>query len=225
MLALKRHAFLALYFIVPTALVVGCVVKDDVDTETPINSSSNNSSSITTGTGGSGGTGTGGSGGASSCVDDVADTVIDAARCDELAISPAQGATQCINEPDQEGPGYRICNWQFQYFNEGAIEFVYNCLDQIGVQNACDVEPADACIASLYDSLCANDNITQRCTAMGTDCSANGDETFDVDLCSLQLAPFSDAGVDLLITCINGADPNLNCLQAYETCRDTALVY
>jgi hypothetical protein len=225
MLAPNRHTFFALCFIVPTALFAGCVVKD-VDTDKQVDTTSNNSSANTSGSGGSGGTGQGGSGGASGCVDEVADNVITAAQCDDLAISPAQGATQCVNEPMQQGPGYRMCNWQFQYLHEGAIEYVYDCLDLVGVQNACDLEPAQTCIDDLYANLCGiPDRITQLCTDMATSCGANGDDSLDVELCSNQLAPFSDDGVILLGTCIDMADPMLTCGEAYDQCVVQALTF
>ena len=216
MLARHRSAFLALCFLVPAALA-GCTVKD-TETETPINTTADATSSSSGGQGGNGGDGgtgggtggTGGTGGGTTECVDAQGTGQTAGACDEMNIAPAQGATQCGAEG---GPGYRTCGRGFVIFNPGQAEYLYSCLSTIGVQNACDVPPVQDCITKMYETACASTEIPAACESMSMQCGG-----LDVATCTTDLNPFSAAGLQEIVDCINNSDPNLTCQEAYDAC-------
>ncbi len=237
MLALNRLASLALHFVIPAALLTGCVVKKVDSDDDHHNSSTNTSGSGTTGSGGSGGSGGGGQGGSGggqggsgggetcspsypSCVGQTAQCAYDTDSCTRLNIAPEQGATQCVSEPMQQPLGYRLCNQAFTQFNPGAAEYLYTCLETIGVQYACDVEPVQTCINEVWTDACVSDTITQFCTDVLLPCG------IEQAACGEDLKVFSDSGLDALVTCINDeADPQLSCPEAYDFCYTKAMTF
>ncbi|HSN99778.1 MAG TPA: hypothetical protein VLS89_15890 [Candidatus Nanopelagicales bacterium] len=228
MLAKTRFSLLVLPVVASMTLFAGCVV-EQVDTDNPVNTSSNGTgTTTTTGQGGSGGEGgaggSGGAGGGTACVDDVAtDPQLAVAACDELNIAPAQGATQCVNEPMSEPFGYRLCQWGFTNLNEGAAEYMHGCLAQIGVQDACesgDESPPQVCFNELYAESCTIERVGELCDALGTGCDPNGvdPEVINQAGCRAALNPFSDAAFSTLADCINAQPVDATCQDAYDTC-------
>ena len=230
MLALNRLPFVALHFIIPAALVTGCVITDKVDTDHDHDNSSGNTSGPTSGSGGSGGSGgQGGSGGGEeicaptypTCVGETAQCSFNTESCTKLNIAPEMGATQCDNEPMGQPPGYRVCNKAFSQFHAGAAEHLYTCLYEIGVQNACDTDPVQTCMNEMFDEACApSAAITEACTDLASQCPG-----VEATTCADDMKIFSIEGFGDLVTCINESDPNLTCQEAFEGCYEQAFTF
>jgi hypothetical protein len=220
---LTRHSYasLALYLVLPAALVGGCVVASEPsDTDTDIDQTSTSASSGTSGSGGSGGsTGQGGYGGQGVCVgaDGTGQTV---AACDTLNISPTQGASrQCGVGLNEDPFGYVFCKRAFTLFTPGQTEDLVACLATIGVQSACDAQPVQDCVDQMYAHACTYTAISETCSQISTQCSTSTDPGINVELCIAQLNPFSSSGLQQLVDCMDPTNnPDLTCQQAYDTC-------
>ncbi|WP_438002488.1 hypothetical protein WMF26_44795 [Sorangium sp. So ce185] len=244
MLARHRYSFFALTLILP-AVVGGCVVTSadtDNDPEQTTGPGVTHSSSAGGGEGGEGGQGgdggeggqggdggeggqggEGGEGGGGACIEAGSSTVTVAA-CERLNIAPAQGATsQCGEGRDEEPIGYRLCKRAFTLFAPSHAADLVDCLGDIGVQYACDIEPAQECLTEMYENACPNQALT-TCNEIADDC----DESFNPGQCAADLNPFTNAGVDELIECMNDgfeADENLTCRAAYTDCYQTVMSF
>ncbi|MGK4001292.1 hypothetical protein WMF31_01605 [Sorangium sp. So ce1036] len=241
MLARHRHRFLALTLALPAAIHAGCVVRA-ADTDNDVEQTTGPGVTSTTSTtgggyggdggydgeggyggdggydgeGGQGGDGgQGGEGGQDGACVPEWDGDLTVEACDELNISPAQGATrQCGDTRDEDPIGYRLCTRGFAIFGPGHAADLVDCLSDIGVQDACDQAPAEACLNRMYANACTG-QAAATCDAIVVGCNS---QPFDVDQCERQLNPLSDAGVDELVGCINETDLNVSCQQAYDDC-------
>ncbi len=215
MLSRKNYILLGTQAFVAIGLLSGCVI-----TETPSGSANTGGSAttVTVGAGGEtgeGGAGVGGSGGAA-CVGETGEGVV--ADCDKLNITPPShgGASKlCGDAFDQDPPGYGLCTRGFELFTAGASSELVKCLATIGVQDACNLPPLDACIDTMYDALCESADIKAACADIKDSCA--GDPLDDVQ-CAKDLNPLSEDGVIQFGKCMNDADPNLNCQGAYDSC-------
>ena len=219
-MSLNRYAFLALHFLIPAALVVGCVTrKTDTDNPVSTTSSGTTTGSTTTGAGGGGGGGQGGAGGGSSCVG-VTGTGKTAAACDQLNISPTQGATQqCGPTMDQDPPGYTACGRAYAIFIAGSAEYFTDCLATIEVGMACDAALAQACLTDTIDATCDAQEIADACALLETQCGSPIEQA----QCAHDLRPINNAGLTELTDCINTADPQLTCQEAFDQCYGTVM--
>jgi hypothetical protein len=202
------------------ALWAGCTIKE-VDPGTPIETTSNNSTTtVTVGSGGAGGEGTtvttGVGGGGVDCVGDTGSTDT-AAACDNLAIAPAT-AEGCGPNADEDTPGYGACVHSYDLWTQGSFDNFLACLDTISVQPAiaCDVMPVGDCVDEVYDEACDRPEVAAVCDEFGTICAEQSD-AFNVQDCKDDLRPFSDAGLEIYAECINAhvADP---CQAAHDFC-------
>lgn len=218
-MSLNRYAFLALHFVIPAALVVGCVTRK-TDTDNQVNTgSSGNTTSSSTGAGGAGGGGQGGAGGGVSCVD-ATGTGKTAAVCDQLNIAPAMGASQqCGPNMDEDPPGYTACGRAYTIFIAGAAEYFSDCLSAIEVGMACDATLAQTCLTDTIEATCDAQAIADVCTSFETQCGSPIEQV----QCAHDLRPFSNAGLTELADCINTADPMLTCQEAFDLCYATVL--
>ena len=181
--------------------------------------------STATGNGGSGGVG--GQGGASTaatststggvmCVGETGTGVI--ADCDQLNITPPShgGPSKlCGDAFDKDPPGYGLCTRGFGIFTTGAASSLVQCLATIGVQDACNLPPLDACIDTMYAALCESAAIKADCGDIKASCGA---DPLDAVQCAKDLIPLNEAGVMQFGKCMNDADPSLLCQQAYDAC-------
>lgn len=233
MLSRRFSAFLALHFLLPAAIVAGCTIKNSPTDRDVDESSTGPGTGGSDGTGGSGGTGgTGGSGGTGGpddfCVGEVGkgDTV---AVCDDMAISPENGASQQCGDGKNEDPyGYRLCKRGFTTFAGGHAENLFSCLDTIGVQDACDFELANDCLTLMFDDACEAKafNAQSECTTMSSACASGSDPGFDVNACILDVNPFNSATLTSLKVCINDEAPaTLSCQEAYDFCMDKIMTF
>jgi hypothetical protein len=162
-------------------------------------------------------TGTGGSGGG--CVSHDGTGVTEAA-CDEMNITPvSHGGTATLCQDDSEPLGHDVCHIGFGIWTAGAFEVYQACAAEIGVEpaNACDEAQVVACLNEMYDSVCVQTGIGDACQAIDDFCEGVEDSTFDVAVCSADLNPFSDAGLQKYEDCFN-ANPNITCAEAHELC-------
>ncbi|WP_437617222.1 hypothetical protein WMF20_43960 [Sorangium sp. So ce834] len=241
MLARHRHSFFALTLILP-AVHGGCVVTSadtDNDPDQTTGAGVTTGSSTGGGDGGEGGEGgdwgeggqggdggeggqggEGGEGGGAACIE-AGNSAVTADACERLNIAPAQGATsQCGDDRDEEPIGYRLCKRAFLLFARSHAADLADCLGDIGVQYACDLEPAQDCLTEMYENACPNQALT-ICDGIADQC----DESFNEGQCAADLNPFSAAGVDELVECINEADENLTCGAAYRDCYETVMSF
>lgn len=239
MLARHRHSFLALTLILP-ALYGGCVVTTGEDTDNDVDQTTGSgvstSSSTGGGDGGQGGDGgeggeggqggdggeggEGGEGGSEACIED-SDGNLTVAACDELNIAPAQGATsQCGDNGDEEPIGYRFCKHGFAIFAPGHAADLVDCLSDIGVERACDLDPVQGCMNRTYANACPNQAV-EICDLISDSCDAGA---FDVATCAADLNPFNATAEEDLVECMN-ADLSLSCQDAYNACYREALSF
>ena len=227
MLARYCHTSLAVSFFLPAAFFVGCVVTDKDDTSSTSSTTTVSSSSSggaggdggTGGVGGAGGTGgEGGAGGQSGCVGAAGTLRKTVADCELLNISPSQGASrQCAGQPDQDPYGYRLCKGAFGIFSQGQSEDLIACLEQIGVQDACDFNKANDCTNAMYTAACTRPQAANTCAQIAESCAAN--DPLDIAKCTEDLNPFSNAGDQALVTCLNDASQQTKpCQEAYDYC-------
>lgn len=229
---------------VSLAALGGCTVKEvdtDNDVETSANSGAVTSTSVTTGGGDGGaggataGTGTGGAGGEGgaggaatgtgggepACFGETG-TGKTAASCDEMNITPAPNgpaSSSCgegLNEPP---PGYGACIHGFSIYTAGSAENFQACLSEIGVEpaNACDIDLVAECVGKVYEEACENAYANEVCDTIAEVCGA---DTFNAGTCKADLVPFSKAGVDTLVECVNAQPQEVSCQDAYNTCFD-----
>jgi hypothetical protein len=224
MLSRKNYILLGTQAFVAIGLLSGCIV-----TETTSGSANTGGrATVTVGVGGEsgeGGAGVGGSGGfgGGGCVGETGDSVV--ADCDKLNITPPShggGSKLCGDAFDQEPPGYGLCTLGFQIFTAGASSVLVPCLATIGVQDACNQPPLDACIDEMYNALCASEAIATACGDIKTSCGA---DPLDAVQCAKDLNPLSETGVMVFGKCMNDADPNLNCQEAYNACYAQVFSY
>ena len=137
-----------------------------------------------------------------------------AAVCDGLAVAPSTSG-MC----DYHAPlGYLACQRGFELFAPGQAEDLTACLATIQSYDACAESPVTKCVAKMYDNACTNSDIANTCASWGDICVDNGDNSFDVNMCAADLNPFSDAGVNELVDCMNGKTGN--CQDRYDYCID-----
>ncbi|WP_437738914.1 hypothetical protein [Sorangium sp. So ce1335] len=238
MLARHRHSFLAFTLIFPA--LYGCVVSstdtdNDVEQATGVGVTSSSSTGGDDGEGGWGGDdgeggwggdggwggegGGGGGQGGGACVD-YADGNLTVAACDELNISPTQGATsQCGDNRNEEPIGYGLCQHGFVIFAPGHAADLVDCLSDIPVQEACDEPPVQECMDRVYANACP-DQAEEICEAIEGAC----DDTFETATCNAQLNPFNRSTKEALVDCMN-ADDQVTCKQAYDACYLEALYF
>lgn len=147
------------------------------------------------------------------------------ADCEDLNIAPAQGATkQCGPDKNELPPGYNLCVRGYTLFTTGTADELQECLAQVGVQNQCDIEPVTTCVDQIFADACDTQEIADNCSSIAEQCPVG--EAFDVAQCTDQLRPFSNAGLQELINCFNGTDPNkVTCQQAYDGCYDQVFTF
>ncbi|WP_437555604.1 hypothetical protein WME97_42675 [Sorangium sp. So ce367] len=238
MLARHRHSFLALTFILP-AIYTGCVVTtEDTDNEVDqtvgpgvthgsTSSGGDGGDGGQGGTGGDGGTGgtggtggQGGTGGSDACIE-ASDGNLTVAACDELNISPAQGATsQCGANRDEDPIGYGLCKHGFAVFSSGHAADLVDCLSDIGVERACDVDPVQACMNRTYANACPH-QADEICDTISDFCDAG---TFDTAKCAAQMNPLNRDAADDLVACMND-NPNVSCQEAYDACYEEIMAF
>ncbi len=225
MLSRKNYILLGTQAFVAIGLLSGCVI-----TEATSGSANTGGSATTvtvgaggeTGEGGAGVGGSGGTGGAA-CVGETGEGVV--TDCNKLNITPEShgGASKlCGDAFDQDPPGYGLCTRGFELFTAGAASELVKCLATIGVQDACNVPPLDACIDKMYDALCVSADIKAACADIKSSCLA--DPLDDVQ-CAKDLNPLSQDGVMQFGKCMNDADATLNCQQAYDSCYGQVFSY
>jgi hypothetical protein len=96
------------------------------------------------------------------------------------------------------------------------------CLASVTTQEACDIEPVDACVGNVYDYACDSDFIKDTCTDFVATCEEL-DDTLDFDRCDFELRPFSEAGLIELVTCMNDETVVGDCQARYDACLDAVL--
>ncbi len=211
MLSRKNYILLGTQAFVAIGLLSGCIV-----TETTSGSANTGGSAttVTVGAGGEsgeGGAGVGGSGGTggAACVREAGEGVV--ADCDKLNITPPShgGASKlCGDAFDQDPRATGSARAASSSSPTARRARLVKCLATIGVQDACNQPPLDACIDKMYDALCASAAIKAACADIKTSCGA---DAFDDVQCAKDLNPLSDAGVMQFGKCMNDADPTLNC--------------
>lgn len=227
MLSRKNYILLGSQAAIAIGLLSGCVI-----TETTSGSSNTGGTnpSTTVGVGGEsaeGGAGGGGGGttgtGGSTCVGEDGENVV--SDCNKLNITPPSqggGSKLCGPNFDENPPGYQLCTRGFEIFTAGASSVLVKCLATIGVQDACNQPPLDACIDTMYDALCVSEAIKTACGDIKESCGA---DPLDAVQCGKDLNPLSETGVMMFGKCMNDADPTLNCQQAYDTCYGEIFSY
>jgi hypothetical protein len=207
------------------ALLLGaCIIKSttttDDDTHTTTTHTTSQGAGGSVPTGGSGGIGgeipTGGS---TSCVD-ATGTGVSVSACDDMNITPPpQGQSMlCGQNYDQPPPGYLVCQLGFGIYTAGQAEDLAACLAQIGVEDACTEELVVACVDQTYNDACTQQDVIDYCDGIATTCEP---DPFDAGQCASDLNPFGQAGLSEINDCINNADPNLTCQEAYDLCFQT----
>ena len=109
------------------------------------------------GAGGHGGStdpGNGGSGEDPYCNDGESDQT--AALCDELGV-----ATETCD--GFAAPGYAACHRGFEIYEAAHAAELASCLGLIPATDACEIAPIDACVGSMYEQACADDDIDLVC--------------------------------------------------------------
>jgi len=168
------------------------------------------------GAGGHGGStdpGNGGSGEDPYCNDGESDQT--AALCDELGV-----ATETCD--GFAAPGYAACHRGFEIYEAAHAAELASCLGLIPATDACEIAPIDACVGSMYEQACADDDIDLVCDSFQVSCEEFG-ESIDVGRCAFELLPFSDDGLDELIICMNDDATEGDCQSRYDTCLDAVL--
>jgi hypothetical protein len=231
MLSRKNYVFLGFQAAVAIGLLSGCVITSSPtgsggsggssETTTVATTTTGSATTTTAGVGGSTTTTTTSGTGGSACVGETGTAVI--ADCDKINIAPGAGAGSiCGPKFDQPAPGYGLCKTSFDLFNPGAESTLVDCLAKIGVQDACKTDPLQACMDAMFADECVIPSIATSCGEIKTACA---NDPFDVAKCTADLNPFSDTGLTALSTCINMADPTLNCQQAYDGCYTELLTF
>ena len=229
-ISLGVQAFMAV------GLLSGCFIQQSPTSGTTGAGGSPSTTSV--GTGGGGGEGGGGVGGGTTttttttstgtggvmCVGETGTGVV--AQCDKMNITPPShgGGASAICGPNlnKEPPGYGLCTRGFEIFNTGAATTLVDCLSTIGVQDSCKEAPLLACIDKMYDLECEILAIKVACGDIKDSCK---DDPFDAVQCGKDLNPLSETGVKQFGTCMNNADPTLNCQQAYDLCHAEVLSF
>ncbi|XXX75704.1 hypothetical protein WMF30_49450 [Sorangium sp. So ce134] len=166
------------------------------------------------GDGGDGGDGgEGGQGGSGVCIE-AEDASVSVDDCDELNISPTQGATtQCGETRDQVPFGYLVCKRAVAIYAGSHVEDLLDCLGDIGVERACDDPLVDACVERMYNDACT-DQAVDDCDLIADSC---GTDPFDKAACERALNPFGEAGFAELAECMND-NIDIACQEAYDKC-------
>ena len=113
------------------------------------------------------------------------------------------------------------CHRGFQIYIPGLWEELQACFDMIPAttDDTCGANATtntQTCLTQMYNSACANADADKACNDQNTACTNNG-EVFDVATCKQDLVPFSTAGLNQYIDCLNThtADP---CAGLHDTC-------
>jgi hypothetical protein len=114
------------------------------------------------------------------------------------------------------------CHRGFQLYIPGLWEELQSCFDMIPAttDDTCGtnaVTNVQNCLNTMYTSACANPGADTACDNIAASC-ASGD-VFETAKCKQDLLPFSTAGLNEYIDCVNNhaADP---CSGLHATCFD-----
>ncbi len=140
------------------------------------------------------------------------------AICDQMAAFPATCSASQLTPL-----AVAVCHKGFSLYTAGSWEELQGCFDMIPAttDDTC-VDPAmtnnvKACLSTMYADACANSSADTACDNINASC--NQGVAFDVAHCKSDLLPFSAAGVNLYIDCINN-HPNDSCDTLHATCFD-----
>ena len=186
-----------------------------------ITSSSSSSSSGTGGVGGEGGAGgIGGQGGGSSCAGPN-DGMLDLNAC--AALNTQSTGNVCGPNGDQAPAANGACTRLHTIIQGGAFDVVARCLQNIpgDVASACDDMKVAACVKEMYASACPSQDASNLCLQFA---QQNCVQAFDTMKCVLDLTPFSAAGLNEMITCMN-MHLDVDCNNAYGICYPQVFSY
>ena len=146
-----------------------------------------------------------------------------AADCKTMNIAPESGASSICGAGNNEPPpGYGVCLRGFQIWTAGAASNLRDCLALVGVQNACDIDRVQTCVDGMWAAACDRAEVTTFCDGLKTQC---GTSPFDATQCKGDMRPFSTAGMNEMVTCMNAQSSSLTCQQVFDVCSGDVLSY
>jgi hypothetical protein len=154
---------------------------------------------------------------------DPAGTGASETKCDEMANFPS--SSMC---PDQSTPlAIDVCHKGYELYTAGSWEELQTCFENIPatIDDTCATNAqanVQACINTMYTDACANSDADQACNDTAQLCANDNDPNFTTDLCKQDLKPFSTAGLNAYIDCIN-AHSTTACADLHDTCMNEIL--